>query len=61
MDDEELYLREMIASLQRSYAEAIKPYVDRLVAIENMRLPAPIFISVEQARAIGLIKEGGSK
>lgn len=53
MSDEEKYLRETIASLQQSYAKAVKPYLDRLVAIERMRTPAPVIVTVEQARALG--------
>ena len=33
-----------LADLRKSYADAAKPYVDRLVAINNMRTPAPILL-----------------
>ena len=36
-DDEERQLRETIATLQDSYVKAAKPYVDRLVELNNLR------------------------
>ena len=53
MGDEELYLRECLASLQRLYQAAAKPLVDRLVAIEMRKPSPPIFITMEQAKALG--------
>lgn len=44
MNEEEQYLHEAILELQRSYSEAIKPYVDRLARIQSMKPPAPILI-----------------
>lgn len=50
---EERYLREMIAMLHESYTKAAKPYVDRLASIYALR-PAPrMFVTKEQAEAMG--------
>ncbi len=54
LDAEERYLQETLAALQESYAKAAKPYLDRLVAIQMMRPPEPMLVTVEQARALGL-------
>lgn len=54
-DSEERYLRETLAMLQESYAKAAKPYIDRLVMIHSMRVPAPITLSLEQAQALGIV------
>jgi len=58
-DVEERYLREHIAMLQESYAKAAKPYIDRLVAINAMRRPAPMIVTVAQAQALGLMPANG--
>ncbi|AMO44233.1 hypothetical protein DSS3P8_175 [Roseobacter phage DSS3P8] len=34
---EERYLREQLSELQRAYQRAAKPYVDRLVELENRK------------------------
>ncbi len=52
---EERYLRETLAMLHESYAKAAKPYIDRLVAINAMRPPAPMIVTLEQAQALGLM------
>lgn len=54
-DVEERYLREHLARLQESYARAAKPYIDRLAAINAMRQPAPMIVTLEQAQALGLM------
>ena len=54
-DTEERYLRETLAMLQEDYGKAAKPYIDRLVAIHAMRPPAPMVVTLEQARMLGLI------
>lgn len=51
---EEEYLHEVIAALQEQYNRAAKPYIDRLVAIQSMKAPSPMFISTEQATLLGL-------
>ena len=50
---EEGYLRETLSMLHESYAKAAKPYIDRLVAIQAMKPPEPMFVTVEQAEAMG--------
>ena len=52
-EDEEHFLRETIAMLKESYDKAVKPYIDRLVMIQCHRKPDPIFVTIEQARAMG--------
>jgi len=47
---EERYLLAAIADLQASYHKAAKPYVDRLIAIRNMRAPVMIVSKDELAR-----------
>ena len=51
----ERYLRETLARLHESYAKAAKPYIDRLVAINAMRQPAPMIVTREQAQVLGLM------
>lgn len=43
-EDEERQLKEVLAGLQRKYARAAKPYVDRLVHIYSLRPLPPIVI-----------------
>lgn len=50
---EERYLREMLARLEASYREMAKPIIDRLVWIESCKPPRPIWLTVEQAKAVG--------
>lgn len=45
LDDEERYLREVLARLQEDYHKAAKPYVDRLVTIYAMRPPQPTVLN----------------
>jgi hypothetical protein len=47
---EERYLLAAIADLQVTYRKAAQPYVDRLIAIRNMRMPAMIVSKDELAR-----------
>jgi hypothetical protein len=51
---EERYLHETLAMLQESYANAAKPYMDRLVALHSRSLPQ-MLVKVEQAQALGLL------
>ena len=47
---EEQYCYQALAELRKSYERDAKPYIDRLVAITNMR-PAPsIMLTLDQAR-----------
>ena len=55
--DKEGYLQETLARLQESYEKDAKPFIDRLVAIHSMRKPNPIIITLEQARALGLLQD----
>lgn len=52
MDNEERYLREAIALLQREYERAAKPYFDRLAAIKSIRTP---MIYVDRSTACELL------
>lgn len=54
MGPEEQYLRESLVSLLKAYRAAAKPLVERLVAIEMLKPPPPIFITKEQADAPGV-------
>jgi len=54
-DEEERYLREMLAMLQESHAKAAKPLIDRLTMIHMSRPPAPIIVSKDQAKALGIV------
>lgn len=57
VEGEDRYLRAQLARLQREYQAAAKPFIDRLVAIEMLRPPPPIFITKEQAEALGFLTE----
>ena len=50
---EEQYCREALASLWQSYERAAKPYIDALVAIENRRIPQPIFLTIYRPPNLG--------
>jgi hypothetical protein len=52
---EEEYLHEILAMLREQYAKAVQPYIDRLVQIQAMRASAPMIVSVDQARQLGLL------
>lgn len=51
MNDEEMYLLQTIYDLKKSYEQAAKPYVDRLVAIRSMQQPKGIILTPDQAAA----------
>ena len=55
---EEQQLLEMIAMIQKDYQKQIEPYIKRLVLIESLKPPPPIFITLEQAMALGLPLSG---
>ncbi len=55
MDNEEIYLQDMLATLHKSYMKVAQPYIDKLVEIRSMKQPAPIVVTVEQAKMLGLI------
>jgi hypothetical protein len=50
---EERYLLEALSKLQKSYNQAAKPYVDRLIAIRSIRMPK-MTITLELAKSLGL-------
>jgi len=50
IDNEEAYCYEMLAQLRRSYESDAKPYIDRLVKLKSMQTPAPIVLTLDQAR-----------
>jgi hypothetical protein len=57
---EERYLMECISRLHLEHEAALKPYIDRLVAIKILQSPPPILVSIEQAKALadaGLLDE----
>jgi hypothetical protein len=49
---EERYLMGCISRLQLEHEAALKPYIDRLIAIKVMQSPPPILVSIEQAKAL---------
>lgn len=51
--EEERYLLKTLAMLQESYAKAAKPYIDRIAMIHSYRKPEPLFVTIEQAQAMG--------
>lgn len=53
-DTEEQYLREILAMLRESYDKAAKPYIDRIAMIQSHRKPEPIYVTIEQAKAMGI-------
>lgn len=52
-DAEDQYLREILAMLRENYDKAAKPYIERLAMIRSHRKPEPIFVTIEQAKAMG--------
>ena len=46
---EERYCYQMLAELRKSYEQAAKPYIDRLVAIKSVQQPS-ITLTLDQAR-----------
>lgn len=47
MTDEEQFIRQQIAAIHREYSDRIKPWVDRLVRIESMRV-RPVWIDARK-------------
>ena len=54
LDDEEQYCKQSISLLQKEYAVAAKPYIDRLVRIYSLRPSPPMILTNDQFRAIEL-------
>jgi len=49
-------LVEVLEQLQRSYIESAQPYLQRLYAVREALNPRRLEVTVEQARALGLVK-----
>ena len=57
-NEQERQLLEMIAFLQKEYAKAAKPYVDRLVAIRQRRInPRMMIVTAEQWQSLSINPE----
>ena len=52
--EQERYLREALARLDADYRKMAKPYIDRLVFLQSLRPSPPMFVTKEQAEALGL-------
>lgn len=57
MTDTEQILHEILAKLREDYMRAAQPYIDQLATIQAAKMPPPIYISTEQAIALGLLQE----
>lgn len=55
MADEEQCLIEILERLREEHAKAAQPYLARLAAIRAREEPPNIFVTVEQAQALGLL------
>ena len=58
---EEQYCYQTLADLRRSYERNAKPYIDRLVAIRAIQPPAPVALTLDQAREFIDITMGTDK
>lgn len=57
-DDHERKLLEIIASIQKDYEKAAKPYVDRLVEIRQRRIhPRMMIVTAEQWQGLSISPE----
>ena len=56
-NEQERQLLEMIAFLQKEYAKAAKPYIDRLVAIRQRRINPRMMIVTEQRQDLSISPE----
>ncbi len=51
MSQEDAYedmLRQQLSDLQRSYEKSARPIIDRLVALQNLKPPPPLWIHLSQ-------------
>jgi hypothetical protein len=55
LDAERRQLFEYIRQLQLAHQRELKPYVDALVRIESMRVSPRTIVTIEQAKAAGLL------
>jgi len=53
--DEEHYLIEILQRLRLEHEKAAQPYLDRLAMIRSRKEPPSIFVTVEQAQALGIL------
>lgn len=53
--EEEKYCIVMIRDLQERYERAAKPYFDRLMLIQGLKPPRPIFMTKDEAINAGLL------
>jgi hypothetical protein len=56
-NEQERQLLEMIDFLQKEYAKAAKPYVDRLIAIRQRTITPQMIVTLEQARGLSISPE----
>ena len=56
-NEQERQLLEMIAFLQKEYAKAAKPYVDRLIAIRQRTITPQMIVTLEQAQSLSINPE----
>ena len=57
LDEHERYLVGEIQRIQEAYQLAAKPYIDRLMHLHSLRPMPPVIITMEQAKAFGLIPD----
>jgi hypothetical protein len=53
---EKRQLRDMLSAITQAYEKASKPYLDRLAALESLKMPT-VRISYEEAVKAGFIKK----
>jgi len=56
-NEQERQLLEMIDFLQKEYAKAAKPYVDRLIAIRQRTITPQMIMTLEQAQSLSISPE----
>lgn len=52
-DEYEIEIRQQIADMQARHRKEISPLVDMLIKIESLKPPKPLYVSREQAIAMG--------
>ena len=58
VEQEKRQLREMLRMVSEAYEKASKPYLDRLAALESLKMPT-IVVSYDEAVKMGMIKKEG--
>jgi hypothetical protein len=51
-ESEERYCHQVLAELRRSYELQAKPYIDRLVAIQCLRPPPPLVLTLDKCAGL---------